>query len=289
MSDTIIVNVREDTPINVSMSEAYNYNTLTNKPSINGVSLVGNKTTEDLNIDMSGKVDKVTTTSDNDRVYIVNGDGEQSVLLADRKGGGERRTADVVVKRTYTGNIWLPNVADINNPNYATSKEYVDTALLEKQDIENWELIRQYTFDGTQAFTDLNTSIDDNEQSFSLTNFLIKFDFDIQVKPIGVISNNQLSKGYWYQPSQGSGWKHYLIYFPTNPNSFNWQHLGGFFPILWCIGNNEAAGHTKYEYYQWYYSTDVTFAFPFKQIRVKFSEEITPTGTFKIYGVRSKD
>jgi len=50
MSDTIRVNVVEDAPVSVNVSDAVNYNYVTNKPSINGVELVGNKTSEDLHI-----------------------------------------------------------------------------------------------------------------------------------------------------------------------------------------------------------------------------------------------
>lgn len=158
------------TDTNGTIPDYNNYETLSNKPSINGVVLQGNKTTEELNIDMSGKVDKVTTTADNDRVYIVNGDGEQGTLIADRKGGGERGTADVIVKRTYNGNIWLPNIADINNPNYATSKEYVDTALLSKQDIENWELINTADFSETGVDT-VEFTVDSENNPFELKNY----------------------------------------------------------------------------------------------------------------------
>lgn len=158
------------TDTNGTIPDYNNYETLSNKPSINGVVLQGNKTTEELNIDMSGKVDKVTTIADNDRVYIVNGDGEQGTLIADRKTGGDRRSADIVVKRTYTGNIWLPNAADINNSKYATSKEYVDTALLSKQDIENWELINTADFSETGVDT-VEFTVDSENNPFELKNY----------------------------------------------------------------------------------------------------------------------
>lgn len=62
MSDTIRVNVVEDAPINVNVSGAVNYNNVTNKPSINGVELVGNKTTEELNIVMPNETWELINT-----------------------------------------------------------------------------------------------------------------------------------------------------------------------------------------------------------------------------------
>lgn len=64
MSDTIRVNVVEDAPISVNVFGAVNYNNVTNKPSINGVELVGNKTSEELNIEVSESSWKLINTAD---------------------------------------------------------------------------------------------------------------------------------------------------------------------------------------------------------------------------------
>ncbi len=54
--ETISVNVTQDDPVGVNVEYAMNYNHLLNKPSINGVTLTGNKTTSDLHI-QSGSSD----------------------------------------------------------------------------------------------------------------------------------------------------------------------------------------------------------------------------------------
>lgn len=62
--ETIRVNVTQDAPIGVQMEYTTNYNKLTNKPSINGVELVGNKTTQDLNIETSNETWELINTAD---------------------------------------------------------------------------------------------------------------------------------------------------------------------------------------------------------------------------------
>ena len=80
MSDTIRVNVVEDAPVSVNVSGAVNYNNVTNKPSINGVELVGNKTSEDLHIQGGGSSDLweliAENTDDTTPVssYVINKD-----------------------------------------------------------------------------------------------------------------------------------------------------------------------------------------------------------------------
>lgn len=62
-SDIRVV-VSESNPIGVQMEYTTNYNKLTNKPSINGVELVGNKTTQDLHIETGGETWELINTAD---------------------------------------------------------------------------------------------------------------------------------------------------------------------------------------------------------------------------------
>lgn len=62
-SDIRVV-VSESNPIGVQMEYTTNYNKLTSKPSINGVELVGNKTTQDLHIETGTENWELINTAD---------------------------------------------------------------------------------------------------------------------------------------------------------------------------------------------------------------------------------
>ena len=76
-------------------------------------------------IDLSGKVDKVTTTSSKNRFYIITPAGAQSILEGEQTG----QTAATVPIRTSSGTIRTATPSDNND---AATKQYVDDNAVKK-------------------------------------------------------------------------------------------------------------------------------------------------------------
>ena len=78
--------------------------------------------------DADTKLDKITTTTSTNQVYVKSVNGEQAMLpVSSSVIGG------AIINRTTDGNILVPTVSETSNVNYAANKNYVDTKFLAKQ------------------------------------------------------------------------------------------------------------------------------------------------------------
>ena len=121
-NEVITVNIGEDEPVGVNVEYATNYNHLLNKPSINGVELVGNKTTEDLLIKTGETWELIATeTFDNTvRSVLFDVDGNNNSF--------ELNNFQLIFRinhraSIYIGVIWVKNASNdepvqINGSNY---------------------------------------------------------------------------------------------------------------------------------------------------------------------------
>lgn len=84
-----------------------NYNKLTNKPSINGVTLEGNKTTEELNIETDANYTHKQTEASNEWIIVHNLNKYPSVSIIDSAGdeviGNVHYDSSNQVTITFTG------------------------------------------------------------------------------------------------------------------------------------------------------------------------------------------
>lgn len=117
----IRVLVSEGDPVGVNVGSVYNYNNLTNKPSINGVSLVGNKTTEDLHIDTGDKWELINSGSVQSGEYLrgalINKDTNNNSFLLKEfilyvwnttiDGSSTAGTLEINDTNMLTGNIYF--------------------------------------------------------------------------------------------------------------------------------------------------------------------------------------
>ena len=114
--------------ITISGSGTTDYNDLSNKPSINGITLSGDKTASDLGLsttsDLNNKVDKISTAN---IVYGVDPDGNQSSYEVSTSA-----VVSTIVRRTTAGQVSVAQTPTSNV--HATSKKYVDDGLGTKQD-----------------------------------------------------------------------------------------------------------------------------------------------------------
>lgn len=129
MSDTIRVNVVEDTPVSVNVSDAVNYNNVTNKPSINGIELVGNKTTEELNINTWELIYNVSLQEIFAKDFIISQDNSGNsfslkrflLYITDVSREDEATTADT--GRIYVNDTWFLGGSLYTQPAYVSKLE----------------------------------------------------------------------------------------------------------------------------------------------------------------------
>jgi len=130
MSDTIRVNIVEDAPISVNVSDAVNYNNVTNKPQINGVELIGNKTTSDLGIgDTWELIYNVSLQEIFTKDFIISQDNNGNnfslkrfllyITNVSREDGAT--TADT--GKIYINDIWFISGSLYTQPNYVSKLE----------------------------------------------------------------------------------------------------------------------------------------------------------------------
>ena len=135
MSD-IRVNITSDSPVGVNLGEQYNYDKLTNKPSINGVTLTGNKTSSDLHITgetweliKSGSVQSGDYVS----VQVIDKDTQgndfslKKFILYVSNITKEDGTTTVDYGRIYINDVWFLAGSLCFQPNYTTKlqAEYI--------------------------------------------------------------------------------------------------------------------------------------------------------------------
>ena len=137
MSDNIRVNITSDSPVGVNLGEQYNYDKLTNKPSINGVTLTGNKTTQDLGI-MTGErweLIKSGSIQSGDYVNVIEIDKDSqgnsfslkkfivNIYEITKQDG----TTTAEANRIYINGVWFLSGSLYTQPNYVTKlqAEYI--------------------------------------------------------------------------------------------------------------------------------------------------------------------
>ena len=108
-----ISRVGDETIISSKGGGTSNYNTLANKPKINGVELSGNKTTEDLNIDIPTKVSELENDSgyltEHQKIKTINGEsliGEGDIVIDADSTIGKRIRVTVDVGGISSGTIF---------------------------------------------------------------------------------------------------------------------------------------------------------------------------------------
>ena len=124
--ETIRVNVTQDNSVGVQMEYTTNYNKLTNKPSINGVTLTGNKTTSDLGIVTGGESWELINTC-----IISQDDPQNSVeFLKDSNGNDFSLSKFRLVYTLNTGandNTGIVRVNDLPSNRNIGSSLYVNS------------------------------------------------------------------------------------------------------------------------------------------------------------------
>lgn len=141
------------------------------------------------------KLDKITTTADYDRAYIIRADGSQQT-----KPCRVTAISDALVVRDYAAQIRLPETpADIN---HATSKKYVDDNLNSKLDkvttTSNNSRVYSIAIDGTQS-TKVYTS---NTDSYTLVERANGGQIKVPTTPKD--DNNATSKSYVDTATKGT-------------------------------------------------------------------------------------
>ena len=136
--------VSENSPVSVNMGEAYNYNTLQNKPKINGVELVGNKTTEDLLIDTGDKWELINSGS------VQSGEYLRGALIDKDLNGNDFLLKEFVlyVYNTTIDGSSTAGILEVNNTNLLAGNIYFSVdqvlkfhALYNGQGYASWNII----------------------------------------------------------------------------------------------------------------------------------------------------